>query len=236
MLPIRENVLAVQDAIATKLRSLGRDPQDTILVAVTKTHPVEMIDAALKAGITHWGENKVQEAVRKHPFVTEEYGGFHFIGHLQTNKINALLSLNPLLIHSVGSLRLAQKLNSTLGRMDRIQDILIQVNVTDEDSKSGVDMESARELVLEISRLPFLRIRGLMTIGLMSPDAQRTRPYFQEMKQLFDSLKALDDPAIDMSWLSMGMSDDYLVALEEGANMLRLGSVIFGARDYGGKR
>jgi len=213
---------------------LGRDPEDTILVAVTKTHPVETVEAALEAGIRHFGENKVQEAQRKVPFLSHPYEGFHFIGHLQTNKIKALLELKPSLIHSVDSVYLAQNLNQVLSRTGQIQDILVQVNTTHEATKSGVDLDNAIEMVNQISQFPFLKIRGLMTIGLMSIDAQRTRPYFQKLKHVFDQLKALNDPAVEMRWLSMGMSDDFLVALEEGSNMLRLGSVLFGARNYGG--
>ena len=177
--------------------------------------------------------NKVQEAQRKLPFITRPYEGFHFIGHLQTNKINALLELKPCLIHSIDSLYLADKLNAALSRTGRIQDILVQVNTTQEASKSGVDLVNAVDMVGQIARFPHLKVRGLMTIGLMSIDAERTRPYFQKLKQVFDQIKALGDPEIEMRWLSMGMSDDFLVALEEGSNMLRLGSVLFGARNYG---
>lgn len=241
---IRDNVLAVTAAIKNKLSALGRDPEDAILVAVTKTHPVEAIEAALEAGLGHFGENKVQEAQRKVPFITRPYEGFHFIGHLQTNKIKALLELKPCLIHSIDSLYLAESLNAALARFNRVQDILVQVNTTQEASKSGVDLSNAIEMVGQISQLPFLRVKGLMTIGLMSIDAERTRPHFQKLKQVFDQIKTMieegsfasGDPgssAVEMRWLSMGMSDDFLVALEEGSNMLRLGSVLFGARNYG---
>lgn len=233
---IRDKILAVQAAITNKLTALGRDPQDTVLVAVTKTHPVETIEAALEAGIGHFGENKVQEAQRKLPFITRPYEGFHFIGHLQTNKIKALLELKPSLIHSVDSVYLAQNLNQILSRTGRIQDILVQVNTTQEASKSGVDLVNAIDMVGQISQFPYLKVRGLMTIGLMSIDAERTRPHFRKLKAVFDDIRALGDPDIEMRWLSMGMSDDFLVALEEGSNMLRLGSVLFGARNYGSVR
>lgn len=233
MSQIREKVMAVQAAIKDKLKALGRELDDTVLIAVTKTYPVELIESALKGGIRHFGENKVQEAQRKLPFINQPYDGFHFIGHLQSNKINALLELKPALIHSIDSFYLAEKLSRALGGRGLSQDILVQVNVTSEASKSGVDLDNALEMVSQISLLPHIKIRGLMTIGLMSIDAERTRPYFTRMKSLFDQLAALNDPAIEMRWLSMGMSDDFLVALEEGSNVLRLGSAIFGARNYG---
>ncbi len=230
---IRDQIETTQNAIKEKLASLGRRKEDCTLVAVTKTHSVDAIEEALSCGIEHFGENKVQEAQRKVPFIRQPYTGFHFIGHLQTNKINALLELKPSLIHSIDSLYLAQKLDHALARFNRTQDILVQVNTTSEDSKSGVSFANALELIPQIAILPRLKIRGLMTIGMMSIDAQRTRPYFTMLRELFDTLAAQNDPAIGMQYLSMGMSDDWKVALEEGSNMLRLGTTLFGTREYG---
>lgn len=229
-----DNVKAVQASLKEKLAQLGREAEEVLVVAVTKTHPVETIDSALRAGIKHFGENKVQEARRKLPFITEPYDGFHYIGRLQTNKINALLELEPILIHSIDSLNLAQNLNKRCEARGRVQDILVQVNTTDEQSKSGCEPEEAIELVQQISTLPNLRVKGLMTIGLMSDDAEKTRPSFRMLKELFDELKNKEDAGYEMRWLSMGMSGDYLTAIEEGANIVRLGSVLFGERDYGG--
>ena len=229
-----DNVKAVQASLKEKLAQLGREAEEVLVVAVTKTHPVETIDSALRAGIKHFGENKVQEARRKLPFIIEPYDGFHYIGRLQTNKINALVELEPVLIHSIDSLNLAQNLNKRCEARGRVQDILVQVNTTDEQSKSGCEPEEAIELVQQISTLPNLRIKGLMTIGLMSDDAEMTRPSFRMLKELFDELKNKEDAGYEMRWLSMGMSGDYLTAIEEGANIVRLGSVLFGERDYGG--
>ncbi len=231
---IVDKVKAVQASINEKLAQIGREANEVLVVAVTKTHPVEIIEAALRAGIRHFGENKVQEARRKLPFIREPYEGFHYIGRLQTNKINALLELEPILIHSVDSLNLAQNLNKRCEAKGRVQDILVQVNTTGEQSKSGCEPEEAIELVQQISTLPHLRVKGLMTIGLMSDDAEGTRPSFRLLKGLFEELKAKENAGYEMRWLSMGMSGDYLTAIEEGANLVRLGSVLFGERDYGG--
>lgn len=233
---IVENVKAVQASLKEKLAQTGRETDEVLVVAVTKTHPVEVIESALRAGIRHFGENKVQEARRKLPFITEPYDGFHYIGRLQTNKINALLELEPILIHSIDSLNLAVNLNKRCETRGRVQDILVQVNTTGEQSKSGCEPGEAIELVQQISDLPNLRVKGLMTIGLMSDDAEKTRPSFRLLKELFDELKNKENAGYEMRWLSMGMSGDYLTAIEEGANIIRLGSVLFGERDYGGDR
>lgn len=233
---IGDNIERVRARISDKLKELGRAGDDVTLVAVTKTHPVDVVETALSCGIRHIGENKVQEALRKIPLLSSPYEGFHFIGHLQSNKINNLLSLKPLLIQSVDSLHIARKLNQALGNRNLTQDILIQVNTTSEESKSGVSLSNAEEMITQIARLSNMRVLGLMTIGLMSIDPQRTRPYFSALKRLFDRIGALGLPGVEMKYLSMGMSDDYLVALEEGSNMLRLGSALFGARNYGEAR
>ncbi len=233
---IVDNVKMVQAALRIKLKEIGREADEVTVIAVTKTHPVQAIDEVLRAGITHFAENKVQEARSKLPFISQSYEGFHFIGRLQTNKINALLELNPILIHSVDSLYLAENINKRCEAIGRVQDILVQVNTTHEESKSGSTPMEAIELVQEISTLPFLKVRGLMTIGMMSADPEQTRPHFRLLKRLFDELKEAHNPSFEMRWLSMGMSADYLTALEEGANMLRLGSVFFGSRNYGGRK
>ncbi|PKN71905.1 MAG: YggS family pyridoxal phosphate-dependent enzyme [Candidatus Cloacimonetes bacterium HGW-Cloacimonetes-3] len=229
---INKNIDTIRTSIDNRLAKLGRQEEEIILLAVTKTQTVDAIEAALKFGISHFGENKVQEAMRKLPLIQTPYEGFHFIGHLQSNKINQLLSLKPYLIHSVDSVYIAQKLHLALGRTNRFQDILIQVNISEEATKSGVSFSNAIQYVEEISRYSTLCIRGLMTIGKVGkPEA--SRPLFAQMKTLFDTIKKLDLPNVQMDYLSMGMSHDYLIALDEGANLLRIGSAIFGQRSYG---
>jgi len=231
---IADNLNRVREKIEQTLQRCGRTGSEVTLVAVTKTHSVETVDEALSLGIRHIGENKVQEALRKIPMLSQPYDGFHFIGHLQSNKINNLLSLKPVLIQSVDSLHIAQKLNRSLGNKNLTQDILVQVNTTAETSKSGVSLANAEEMLWQIAALPCLRVRGLMTIGLMSIDAERTRPYFRQLRELRDKIGRQNIPGVELDYLSMGMSDDFEVALEEGSNMLRLGSVLFGQRNYGG--
>ncbi len=232
---IADNLKRVQDKIGQATQRSGRPAGSVTLVAVTKTHAVETVDEALALGIRHIGENKVQEALRKIPLLRGSYEGFHFIGHLQSNKINNLLGLKPLLIQSVDSLHIARELNKALGRKNLSQDILVQVNTTAETSKSGVSLTNAEEMIWQIAALPCLRIRGLMTIGLMSIDAAKTRPYFAQLRDLAEKIAGQNIPGVQMEYLSMGMSDDFEVALEEGSNMLRLGSALFGTRNYGGR-
>lgn len=234
MKDIEQNIKWLNEEISLVKKRCGREGEEITLVAVTKTHPVDTIDFALKCGITHIGENKVQEAIRKIPLLSRPYEGFHFIGHLQSNKINQLLSLKPFLIHSIDSLYLADKLNRALGRINRIQDILVQVNTTLEPQKSGVSFENAKELVIKIASMASLRVRGLMTIGKLDPDPEVSRPYFKQLKGILEELKA--EGIEGLEYLSMGMSHDFRIAIEEGANMLRIGSTIFGERDYGGRK
>ncbi|MDD4309434.1 MAG: YggS family pyridoxal phosphate-dependent enzyme [Candidatus Cloacimonetes bacterium] len=231
---IAKNIEIIRSKIDAQLEKSGRSHEEITLIAVTKTYPVDAIESALKAGIKHIGENKVQEATRKIPLISTPYDGFHFIGHLQSNKLNALLNLKPCLIHSIDSVYVAQKLHLALGRSNRFSDILIQINSSEEESKNGLTFDTAVSAILDISRYSTLCIRGLMTIGkLDAPEV--SRPLFAKMKQLFEELKQMDIPNVKMDYLSMGMSHDYLIALEEGSNMLRIGSAIFGNRSYGGR-
>jgi pyridoxal phosphate enzyme (YggS family) len=230
---ITENLSHIQKRIARILGSCQRSSEEITLIAVTKTHPVELIDLALQSGILHIGENKVQEAMRKLPMLSSKNYHFHFIGHLQSNKINQLLSLKPALIHSIDSVDLAYKLHLALGRTNRTQDILIQINSSQEASKNGLDFADAEAAIAEIAAFSTLHIRGLMTIGKLD-EPEVSRPLFRQMKALFDHLKTNPMQGTSMDYLSMGMSHDYAIALEEGANMLRIGSAIFGERNYGG--
>jgi len=229
---LQNRIEHLQDELRTICQSQNRSFDEITLIAVTKTHPVELIETALKAGITHIGENKVQEAMRKLPMLISKNYSFHFIGHLQSNKINQLLSLKPALIHSIDSVYLAQKLHLALGRTNRMQDILIQINASEEESKSGMGFAEAEAAISEIACFSSLRIRGLMTIGKLD-EPEISRPLFRKMKELFEHLRESNLPGVRMDYLSMGMSHDYKIALEEGANMVRIGSAIFGERTYG---
>jgi pyridoxal phosphate enzyme (YggS family) len=234
MREISRNITQIRTKIEDYLQKLDRAGEEITLVAVTKTHSVESMDIAMKNGIRHVGENKVQEAMRKLPMLEDQSACFHFIGHLQSNKINQLLSLKPYLIQSIDSVYLAENLHKALGRTNRTQDILIQVNTTEEEQKSGVNFANAEELVWKIASYSTLRVRGLMTIGKLHPNPEISRPYFKQLKELFDKIRAEFPEGFD--YLSMGMSHDWQIALQEGANMLRIGSAIFGERHYGDDR
>lgn len=243
MQSIRANIELVQSGVASALHKAGRSQDDCLLVAVTKTHPASFIQAALEAGITDFGENKVQEAAAKLPELMELLPDtavvphFHFIGHLQSNKVNALLRLHPWLIESVDSVSLATSISKAIESLGpeahSPQDILIQVNTSGEASKSGMTPATARAQIEQIAQLPHLQIKGLMTIGLLADDPEAARAGFKELKILFDELKADHDPRIEMKYLSMGMTDDHPIAISEGANLVRIGSAIFGYRKRG---
>lgn len=230
---IEKNIDALKQRIVLVTQRIGKKADDILLVAVTKTHPAEEIDIALRHGITHIGENKVQEAEDKLPLLKEPYAGFHFVGHLQSNKIHALLRLNPYLIHSVDSLELAEKLNAALEKSGKVQEILLQVNTTGEESKSGMEPEALTDMAEQIAKLKNIKIMGLMTIGKLVEQPEEGRIYFTKLRDLFIKLKAKNIPNVQMQWLSMGMTDDFEIAIEEGANLIRIGSAIFGARNYG---
>jgi pyridoxal phosphate enzyme (YggS family) len=232
MTVIKDNIRSIRHRIETVAIRTGRKPERILLVAVTKTQSADKVDLALQAGITDFGENKVQEAEKKVPLVTEPYIGFHFIGHLQTNKVKAILKLKPCLIHSVDSFHLAMALSAALEGQDYKQDILIEVNTSGEGSKSGVEPNQLMKLAQEIAMLPRLQIKGLMTIGRLSERAEDSRQDFRLLKTLADELRAANIPKLDMKWLSMGMTNDFEIAIEEGANLVRIGSAIFGERHY----
>jgi len=233
---IARNVYKIKQQIAGICQACHRNPEEITLIAVTKTHPAEFINEALRSGVSHFGENKVQDSLRKVPMLSCNQDYFHFIGHLQSNKINQLLSIKPRLIHSIDSLHLAEKLNRALGNRNKTQDILIQVNVTDEEQKSGVTFENARDTIWKIAAYPCLRVVGLMTIGKLHPNPEISRPYFKQLKELFDEINAHPENGLTLKYLSMGMSHDWQIAIQEGSNMIRIGSAIFGERHYGDDR
>lgn len=232
MVELEGSIRRVMEQIDQKVAELERNSEDIRLVAVSKTQPAEVINAALRAGIDYFGENKVQEAEEKLPLITAPYEGFHFVGHLQSNKVRALLKLEPDLIHSVDSAHIAREISRILEGTDRVQEILLQVNTSGEMSKFGVQPFLVPEAAIEMAELPNVRVMGLMTIGRLSENVEDCRQDFRLLKQLFDNLSKLNVPKLDMKWLSMGMSNDFEIALEEGANLLRIGSAIFGERNY----
>ncbi|SDD40538.1 YggS family pyridoxal phosphate-dependent enzyme [Sporomusa acidovorans] len=202
------------------------------LVAVTKNHSVSAMLEAIAAGVVAVGENRVQETLAKYPEVTVRAAKpveWHLIGHLQTNKVRQIVPLIDL-IHSVDSERLAVEIDKIAGTLGKRQEVLVQVNVADEDSKYGISVNQALPLAKFINNLENVRLCGLMTIAPFSENPETVRPVFKELYQLFGELKGLNLANTDIKWLSMGMTNDYMVAIEEGANLVRIGTGIFGSR------
>ncbi|KAF0218666.1 MAG: alanine racemase domain-containing [Geobacteraceae bacterium] len=228
---IAGNLKIIHDRVRTAALRAGRDPSSVRLVAVSKTVSSSALDEAARAGQRVFGENYVQELVAKAELVTEPVE-WHFIGHLQSNKVRQIAGLVAM-IHSVDRLSLAQEIDRQWGKLGKACDVLIQVNIACEATKCGTSMTDLFELVREAARLPHLRIRGLMTMPPFFDDPEGARPYFRELARLAGEISALNIPRMEMAELSMGMSGDFEVAVEEGATLVRIGSAIFGDRYYG---
>ena len=228
---IAENIESIQKEKAEAAERAGRNPEDILLCAVTKTHTAEQINEAIRAGVTDIGENKVQEILDKYDKVLPVR--WHMIGHLQTNKVKYILD-QVCLIHSVDSFRLAEEINRRAAQHGIVMDILVQVNAACDEAKFGVDMDAAEILVREIlENCSSIRVRGLMTIAPYAENPEEIRPYFHQMRQLYDRLaRDISHPSMDFKYLSMGMSNDRVVAVEEGSTVIRVGTAIFGARSY----
>jgi pyridoxal phosphate enzyme (YggS family) len=225
---IAENLLEVKNSIAAAARRAGRDPAEVRLVVVSKTVPVERLKEAVEAGQHLFGENYLQEAQPKIAALGDEVT-WHFVGALQTKKAKGVVGLFDV-IHSVDRLKLAQALDQAAAKRGLIQDILIQVNLAGEETKSGVEPEEAAGLLKEIVKLPHLRVTGLMTMPPWFSDPERVRPYFRALRELRDRLRELSITDSPLSELSMGMTGDFEVAVEEGATLLRVGTAVFGER------
>lgn len=228
---IAENIESIQKEKAEAAEIAGRNPEDILLCAVTKTHTAEEINEAIRAGVTDIGENKVQEILDKYDKVLPVR--WHMIGHLQTNKVKYIID-KVCLIHSVDSFRLAEEINRRAAQHGIVMDILVQVNAACDEAKFGVDMDAAEILVREIlENCSSIRVRGLMTIAPYAENPEEIRPYFHQMRQLYDRLaRDISHPSMDFKYLSMGMSNDRVVAVEEGSTVIRVGTAIFGARSY----
>ena len=231
---IQDNIAQIRDRMAAAAIRSGRDPQDILLIAVTKLHEAEEIEEALAAGITDIAENKVQEIQKKIELV-QSPARWHLIGHLQTNKVKYIID-KVVLIHSVDSLRLAQEIDRRAEACGKTMDVLLQVNAAHEESKFGLDPKDVPDVMQSIlESCPHVRICGLMHMAPWAEDPEEVRPYFREVKQLYDRLALVEHPNAAFSLLSMGMSHDFETAIEEGANVIRVGTSIFGERDYSKK-
>jgi len=227
---IAANIRLIKQRIAAAAARRGRDPESIRLMAVSKTVDPRRIREAIEAGMTLFGENYVQEAREKIPDIGHVVE-WHMIGHLQTNKAKYVVNLFDW-IHSVDRLELAQELNKRAGQHSRNLNVLIEVNVSGEESKNGAEPSQVLELVRQISLLPNLSVRGLMTMPPYSDNPETSRPYFIALRQLRETIAGAAIPDVRMDHLSMGMTDDFEVAIEEGATIIRVGRAIFGARSY----
>lgn len=227
---ISDNVRRFRDDLQRECARLGRNPDDITIVAVSKTFPADAITAAVACGLSHFGENRVQEAKEKLPQVTvAPRPTWHLVGHLQSNKAKDAVALFDL-IQSVDSWHLADELNRRAMAIGKRQDVLVQINTSGEEQKSGCDPWDVDELVGDVVGLANLRIMGMMTIGPLTDDEEEIAPAFQELQTIFNRLKSSDLRGGEMRYCSMGMTDDWRIALAEGANMLRIGRAIFGER------
>ncbi len=227
---IKENLNTVETKIAAACVRAGRERADVMLIAVSKTKPVEMLTEAYDTGVRDFGENKAQEMCDKIPKLPADIR-WHMIGHLQRNKVKYIID-QAALIHSVDTYRLAEEINIQAKKRGIIVPILVEVNIAGERSKFGASAEDAMLLVEEIAALENLRIKGLMTIAPYVVDAEENRPYFRKIKQLSVDITNKNIDNVSMEVLSMGMTGDYEVAIEEGATMVRVGTGIFGERSY----
>lgn len=227
---IQDNIKYVEERIISACQRVGRDPKEVTLIAVSKTKPVEMIREAIEYGTKDFGENKVQEMCNKIEVIPEQLN-WHLIGHLQTNKVKYIVD-KAYLIHSVDSLKLATQINECAKKKNVISNILIEVNVANEDTKFGIKSSECEDLVRQIALLSNVRICGLMTIAPYDITPENNRPYFKELKKLLVDINSKNIDNVSMSVLSMGMTNDYEIAVEEGATLVRIGTGIFGERQY----
>ncbi len=227
---VAENYRYVLKKVEEACARSGRDPKDVTLIAVSKTKPIEMIEEAMEAGARVFGENKVQELCDKYEQLPKDLH-WHLIGHLQRNKVKYIVDKAEL-IHSVDSLKLAEEISKEALKKNVEVNILIEVNVAEEESKFGVSVEETLALVEEIAKLPGIHIQGLMTIAPYTTDPEENRPVFRTLKKLAVDIKKKNIDNVCMDVLSMGMTGDYQVAVEEGATLVRVGTGIFGERNY----
>ena len=227
---LKDNLKEVVANIMTACEKAGRNREDVTLIAVSKTKPVSMLEEIYAEGIRTFGENKVQELTEKYDQLPADIK-WHMIGHLQRNKVKYIVG-KVSLIHSVDSYRLAEEINIQAKKHQVTVPILIEVNVAGEDTKFGVRPEETLRLVEEIASLENVRIQGLMTIAPFVEDPEENRVHFRRLKQLSVDIDSKNIDNVHMEILSMGMTNDYMVAIEEGATMVRVGTGIFGARNY----
>lgn len=227
---LKENLEEVERRIAAACERAGRKRDEVTLIAVSKTKPVSAIREIMDCSVVDFGENKVQEMCKKMEEIREPLH-WHLIGHLQRNKVKYIAG-KAYLIHSVDSLRLAKEIQKEAEKCGKVCPVLVEINIGGEESKDGIPKEEAIPLIREIAELSCVQVRGLMTIAPPVEKPEDARGYFKEMRELFQAVEAEQIPGVEMKELSMGMTGDFEVAIEEGATMVRVGTAIFGERQY----
>ncbi|MCB6341895.1 YggS family pyridoxal phosphate-dependent enzyme [Enterocloster lavalensis] len=225
---IKEQLEEVRERVNAACLRAGRDPKSVTLIAVSKTKPAQAVQEAYEAGARDFGENKVQEILQKQPALPQDIR-WHMIGHLQRNKVHQVIG-KAVLIHAVDSLRLAEQIEQEAAKRNLDVDVLLEINVAKEESKYGFFLEDAEEAIRRISALPHVHVRGLMTIAPFVENPEENRGIFQKLYQFSVDINDKNIDNVTMGVLSMGMSGDFEVAIEEGATMVRVGTSIFGAR------
>ncbi len=227
---ILDNLKEVEERIQKACLLSGRKREDVLLIAVSKTKPVEMIEEVMSAGIVDFGENKPQELKEKYDVLPKNLK-FHMIGHLQRNKIKYIID-RAVMIHSIDSYRLAEAVNEEAKKAGRIMPVLIEVNIAGEESKFGLKPEETEDFIRQISGFSNIRVEGLMTIAPFVENAEENRKFFIKLRNLYVDIKSKNIDNVNMNHLSMGMTGDYEIAIQEGATMVRVGTGIFGERSY----
>jgi pyridoxal phosphate enzyme (YggS family) len=229
---LKENIETLNQSIEAACRDSGRKIDEIHLIGVTKTYEPDVINASIRYGIREIAENRVQEITRKFEAISTDVE-WHLIGHLQTNKVKYIID-KVKLIHSVDSLKLAEEIQKRAAQINKVQEILIQINIADEEQKFGIQPDDLPQLLESISKMDCVRVVGLMNIAPLVENVENLRADFKQMKRLFDGLEGLGYSNVKSEFLSMGMSNDYRVAIEEGSNMIRVGTAIYGKRNYTG--
>lgn len=225
---IKNNLIKIKENIKDAALKRGKKEEDILLLGVTKTIDIERIKILQNEGVVHFGENKVQELLKKYDKIKN--CKWHFIGHLQTNKVKYIIDKVDL-IHSVDSLKLAEEIDKRAKDKNKIMDILLQINIAKEQTKSGINFEDAKDYVKKLLEFKNIRLKGLMCIAPFVENSQDNRKYFQKMHKLFVDINKENKDNIYMKYLSMGMTNDYKIAIEEGANIIRIGTALFGERN-----
>lgn len=228
---IRENIDGIMKRVYNTCKKAGRNPEDITVIAVSKTVDYQRAGEAVEAGINNLGENRVQELVKKYEELKGTDVKWHMIGHLQKNKVKYIID-KTVLIHSVESLELAEEINKRANKNNLTANVLIELNIGEEESKFGINEESVYNFISSMEKFDNIKVLGLMTVAPFCENPEDVRWVFKKMKNIYDKASAMNLQNVHMKYLSMGMTNDFEVAIEEGSNIIRIGTAIFGARNY----